>query len=51
MPRPRSTSIRLYDEERKILAALIEDYGGGISQSDVVRIALNELAKSRGLKR
>lgn len=44
----KGTSFRLDDDTVKLLAALCTDMGN-LSQSDVVRQALRDLAKARGI--
>lgn len=43
-----STSFRLSDQARALLATLTEDCG--LSQASVVEVALRDMAKARGLK-
>lgn len=44
----KTTSFRFDEDTVKLLAALCTDMGG-ISQSDVVRMALRDMAKARGV--
>lgn len=55
MKRKRSTNMRLTEEDRKILGKLRQEANGflfwrGLSDPDIVRIALRKLAASEGLK-
>lgn len=44
----KTTSIRLDEDGQRLLDALVKDLGG-MSQSAVIRLALRDLAKARGL--
>lgn len=48
------TSIRLTDDDRELLKALVEHFKktnvGSVSENDIMRLALRELAERKGIQ-